>query len=96
MPLDTLLRGANLRMLGGGRVAAAGRSGANSAVRWLRGVDVRNRSRALVVVLVSLVGEFDGRAGDGLLIGTREDRNLLAELERKGVEPSWPGAGRDL
>lgn len=85
-----------MRTLGGGRVASAGRSGANSVVRWGRGVDVRKRSRALVEVLVSLDDGMGERAGDGLLVGTREDRNLFAEAERKGVEPSWPGAGRDL
>lgn len=59
-------------------------------------MDVRNRSRLLVEVETSFVDGLEGRAGDGLLLGTREDRNLFVELERKGVEPCWPGGGRDL
>lgn len=96
MPVDTLLRGANLRTLAGRRVASAGRSGANSVVRWLRGVDVRKRSRPRIEVGAGFVDGLERRTGESLLVGTREDRNLLAELERKGVDPSWPGAGRGL
>lgn len=65
-------------------------------MRCGRGVAVRKRSRAGVDVLVSLEEGLGERTGDGLLVGTREDLNLLAELERNGDEPSWPGGGRDL
>lgn len=47
-------------------------------------------------VETGFVGGLERRMSDGLLVGTRDDRNLLAVLERKGVEPGWPRAGRGL
>jgi hypothetical protein len=69
--------GANLRTDGGGFVTEGGMFGANWVVRLGFGVEVLKRSRAAAGGTETLLVGCRARPGDGLVMGTSEDLNLL-------------------